>query len=127
MIGGYTAPGGSRQGFGALLVGLYDRQGRLEFAGKVGTGFDEKRLQSMTRRLAALKKADPPFANPPKEKGVQWVRPALVAEVAFAERTQEGIVQNVLERLNSLPADPWADYWKTRQRITPKMKKALGM
>lgn len=93
VVGGYTAPGGSRHGFGALLVGVYDPQGKLEYAGKVGTGFDEKRLQSMTRRLAALKKPEPPFVNPPKEKGVQWVRPTLVAEVAYAERTAEGILR----------------------------------
>jgi len=93
VIGGYTAPGGSRYGFGALLVGVYDAQGKLQFAGKVGTGFDEKLLQSMTRRLVALKKAESPFANPPKEKGVQWVRPALVAEVAYTERTNEGILR----------------------------------
>lgn len=93
VIGGYTAPGGSRHGFGALLVGVYDAQGALQFAGKVGTGFDEKLLQSLTRRLVALRKADSPFANPPREKGVQWVRPGLVAEVAYAERTNEGILR----------------------------------
>ncbi|OGA71710.1 MAG: DNA ligase D [Betaproteobacteria bacterium RIFCSPLOWO2_12_FULL_65_14] len=93
VIGGYTAPGGSRQGFGALLVGVYDQQGRLHFTGKVGTGFDEALLRSLTRRLAALKKPEPSFVNPPKEKGVQWVRPTLVAEVAYAERTDEGILR----------------------------------
>jgi bifunctional non-homologous end joining protein LigD len=93
VIGGYTPPGGSRTGFGALLVGFYDQQGKLHFAGKVGTGFDEHLLQTLTRRLASLKRPDPPFANPPKEKAVQWVRPALVAEVAYAERTNEGILR----------------------------------
>ena len=93
VIGGYTAPGGARQGFGALLVGFYDQQGALHFAGKVGTGFDEARLQSLTRRFAALKRPDPPFVDPPREKGVQWLRPQLVAEVAYAERTDEGILR----------------------------------
>jgi bifunctional non-homologous end joining protein LigD len=93
VIGGYTAPGGSRTGFGALLVGLYDQQGKLHYAGKVGTGFDEHLLQTLTRRLASVKRPDPPFANAPKEKGVQWVRPALVAEVAYAERTNEGVLR----------------------------------
>lgn len=93
VIGGYTAPGGSRQGFGALLVGYYDAQQKLQYAGKVGTGFDEALLQSMTRRLAALRKPEPPFENSPKEKGVHWVRPVLVAEVAYAERTHEGILR----------------------------------
>jgi bifunctional non-homologous end joining protein LigD len=93
VIGGYTAPGGSRTGFGALLVGYYDQAGKLHYAGKVGTGFDEHLLQTLTRRLAALKRPDPPFVDPPKEKGVHWVRPTLVAEVAYAEKTNEGILR----------------------------------
>ena len=93
VIGGYTAPGGSRTGFGALLVGVYDQQGKLHFAGKVGTGFDEQLLRSLTRRLAALKRAESAFVDPPREKGVQWVRPSLVAEVAYAERTKDGILR----------------------------------
>ena len=93
VIGGYTAPGGSRQGFGAVLVGFYDQQGRLHFAGKVGTGFDESQLASLTRRFAGLKRPDPPFVNPPRERGVQWLRPSLVAEVAYTERTDDGILR----------------------------------
>jgi bifunctional non-homologous end joining protein LigD len=93
VIGGYTAPRGSRTGFGALLVGYYDRAGKLQYAGKVGTGFDEHLLQTLTRRLAALKKPEPPFASPPRERVVTWVRPSLVAEVAYAERTNEGILR----------------------------------
>jgi bifunctional non-homologous end joining protein LigD len=93
VIGGYSAPRGSRKGFGALLVGLYDQQGKLHFTGKVGTGFDENLLRSLTRRLAALKRPEPAFVDPPREKGVQWVRPALVAEVAYAERTKDGVLR----------------------------------
>jgi bifunctional non-homologous end joining protein LigD len=93
VIGGYTPPGGSRRGFGALLVGFYDAQGRLQFAGKVGTGFDESLLAGLARRFAALRRPDAPFANPPREKGVQWLRPVLVAEVAYAERTKEGLLR----------------------------------
>jgi bifunctional non-homologous end joining protein LigD len=93
VIGGYTAPGGSRTGFGALLVGYYDEREKLTFAGKVGTGFDEELLSSLTRRLAALKRGDSPFVNPPKERGISWVKPQLVAEVAYTERTEEGILR----------------------------------
>ncbi len=93
VIGGYTAPGGSRSGFGALLVGTYDEQGKLRFAGKIGTGFDEALLTSLTRRLSTLKRPESPFADAPREKGVTWVRPTLVAEVAFTERTNEGILR----------------------------------
>ena len=93
VIGGYTPPRGARSGFGALLVGYYDPQGKLHYAGKVGTGFDERLLGSLTRRFARLKRPDPPFVDPPREKGVQWLRPALVAEVAYTERTNEGILR----------------------------------
>jgi bifunctional non-homologous end joining protein LigD len=93
VIGGYTKPEGSRTGFGALLVGFYDQQGKLHYAGKVGTGFDQALLQALTRRLASLKRPDSPFVDAPKEKGMQWVRPALVAEVAYTERTNEGLLR----------------------------------
>jgi bifunctional non-homologous end joining protein LigD len=52
VIGGWTDPQGSRSGFGALLIGVHDAQGRLRYAGKVGTGFDEKTLAMLTRELA---------------------------------------------------------------------------
>ncbi len=93
VIAGYTPPGGSRHGFGALLVGLFDRAGKLRFAGKVGTGFDDALLRSLTKRLAAIRRDDSPLADPPREKGVQWVRPVLVAEIAYAERTKDGILR----------------------------------
>ena len=93
VIGGYTAPQGSRAGFGAILVGFYDGQGRLQYAGKVGTGFDEALLSGLSRRFAALKRKDSAFEQPPREKGVTWLQPKLVAEVAYAERTHEGILR----------------------------------
>ena len=93
VIGGYTPPKGSRSGFGALLVGTFDAGGKLRFAGKVGTGFDAEMLSALRRRFAPLERPDPPFENPPKEKGVTWLRPALVCEVAYAEKTDEGILR----------------------------------
>jgi bifunctional non-homologous end joining protein LigD len=93
VIGGYTAPGGSRTGFGALLVGVFERAGKLQYAGKVGTGFDERLLQGLARRLAPLKQPASPFERPPKERNVTWVRPTLVAEVAYTERTNEGLLR----------------------------------
>src|SRR3954468_14332546 len=94
VIAGYSAPGGSRTGFGALLLGVHDIPGgKLKYAGKVGTGFDEHLLEVLTKRLAKLKRPDSPLANPPREKGIQWVRPQLVCEVAFAERTDDGILR----------------------------------
>jgi bifunctional non-homologous end joining protein LigD len=93
VIGGFTAPGGSRHGFGALLVGFYDETGKLQYAGKVGTGFDDAMLSNLSGRMRRLRKPASPFANPPAEKGVTWLQPRLVAEVAYAERTQEGILR----------------------------------
>jgi len=94
VIAGYTAPAGSRTGFGALLLGVHDVPGgKLRYAGKVGTGFDEHLLETITRKLAKLKRPDSPLANPPREKGIQWVRPVLVCEVAYAERTDDGILR----------------------------------
>ena len=91
VIGGFTAPQGSRTDFGALLLG-YFRDGELEYAGKVGTGFDQETLGSLGRRLRALRRAGSPFANPSaiRERGVTWVTPKLVAEVGFTEWTSAG-------------------------------------
>jgi bifunctional non-homologous end joining protein LigD len=96
VIGGYTDPSGSRAGFGALLLGVYDGEGRLRFAGKTGTGFSERSLKELHRRLKTLTIDKPPFANPPtraEARGVHWVRPDLVAEVSFAEWTSEGLLR----------------------------------
>jgi bifunctional non-homologous end joining protein LigD len=91
VIGGFTAPNGKRTGFGALLVGYYD-QAKLRYAGKVGTGFDEETLRRVGGRLARLKQARSPFADGRAipERDVTWVKPSLVAEVAFTEWTRDG-------------------------------------
>jgi bifunctional non-homologous end joining protein LigD len=91
VIGGYTAPRGSRVELGALLVGYY-RNGRLEYAGKVGTGFDRATLHELGGRLRKLRRDDSPFANPAeiRERGVSWTEPTLVAQVAFTEWTRAG-------------------------------------
>ena len=91
VIGGFTSPGGSRVGFGALLVGYYDN-GRLRYAGKVGTGYDTETLRGLGARLSRLKQARPPFADDAQihERHVTWVKPSLVAEVAFTEWTPDG-------------------------------------
>ena len=93
VIVGYTKPGGSRQGFGALLLGVYERPGKLVYAGKVGTGFDDELLAKLPRKFSAHKRSDSPLENPPREKDIQWLRPQLVAEVEFAERTDDGVIR----------------------------------
>jgi len=89
VIGGYTEPRGSRFGFGALLVGYY-RGGVLVFAGKVGTGFDHDTLRRLGDRLAQLETPVSPFADDPLPRsGVHWVKPRLVAQIAFTEWTRD--------------------------------------
>jgi bifunctional non-homologous end joining protein LigD len=90
VIGGYTPPKGSRQRFGALLVG-YHEDGELRFAGKVGTGFDQNTLDDLGDRLEALRIDASPFdtgTGLPRE-GI-WVRPELVGEFGFSEWTRDG-------------------------------------
>jgi bifunctional non-homologous end joining protein LigD len=91
VIAGFTAPRGSRTELGALLLGYYD-DGQLRYAGKVGTGFDRETLQELGRQLRALRRDTSPFATAEsiREPGITWVRPQLVAEVAFTEWTGAG-------------------------------------
>jgi bifunctional non-homologous end joining protein LigD len=90
VIGGFTAPKGSRTEFGALLVGYYE-DGRLRYAGKVGTGFGRDTLERLGRRLRELEQGESPFVDAhPVPRGTRWVRPELVAQVAFGEWTRDG-------------------------------------
>jgi bifunctional non-homologous end joining protein LigD len=89
VIGGYTAPRGSRTDLGALLVGHYDG-GKLRYAGKVGTGFTQATLRELAGKLAKLERGDSPFADAIRERGVTWVDPRLVAQIGFGEWTRDG-------------------------------------
>jgi bifunctional non-homologous end joining protein LigD len=89
VIGGYTPPQGSRAEFGALLVGLYDR-GKLWFTGKVGTGYTQETLRDLGAKLKRLRTDDCPFDPPPRLTGAVWVKPRLVAQIAYAEWTADG-------------------------------------
>jgi DNA ligase D-like protein (predicted ligase) len=90
VIGGFTAPRGSRTDLGALLVGHFEG-GRFRYAGKVGTGFTRATLHDLSERLASLVRESSPFEP---EKGIPrlatWVRPELVAQIAFMEWTPDG-------------------------------------
>jgi bifunctional non-homologous end joining protein LigD len=90
VIGGYTDPSGSRDAFGALLVG-YRENGVLRYAGKVGTGFSTATLRDLGAKLSALEAPTSPFDDiRPIPKGTHWVRPELVAQIGFAEWTRDG-------------------------------------
>ena len=91
VIGGFTEPRRTRVGLGALLVGYYD-EGRLRYAGKVGTGFDRATLEALRADLGRLERSTSPFAEPvrPLPPGTRWVRPERVAQIGFEEWTKAG-------------------------------------
>jgi DNA ligase D-like protein (predicted ligase) len=94
VIGGYTAPQGSRERLGALLVGYYDGQ-QLRYAGKVGTGYDRRTLRLLHERLTPLHRVTSPFSEgPTPARDVQWVTPRLVAEIGFSEWTSAGLLRH---------------------------------
>jgi bifunctional non-homologous end joining protein LigD len=90
VIGGYTDPAGSRTDFGALLVGYYE-DGQLCYAGKVGTGYTAATLRDLGARLRELETRETPFVDArPIPRGTHWTRPELVAQIGFAEWTNDG-------------------------------------
>ena len=89
VIGGFTAPRGTREVLGALLVGIYDGDD-LRYAGKVGTGFTRATLRDLGERLGALRRDDSPFLDAPRFRDATWVEPELVGQFGFAEWTRAG-------------------------------------
>lgn len=95
VIGGFTDPKGSRTGIGSLLLGTYDEDGVLRYAGNVGSGFNHSSLASIARQLEKLRSDESPF--PPRAvpgRKHHWVKPVLVAEVSFSEWTSAGAVRH---------------------------------
>ena len=96
VIGGYTDPQGARSGFGALLLGVYEGK-TLRYCGKVGTGFNDALLTSLTTELEKRATDKPPFVNPPtgaEGRRAHWVKPELVGEVSFTEWTRDGTLRH---------------------------------
>src|SRR5437868_4413431 len=96
VIVGFTDPERSRQGFGALLLGYYDPDGQLRYAGRVGTGFDMKRLVELRSRFDAIEQTKPMVTLPKgvSKKGVHWTQPRLVAEVQYSSITADKILRH---------------------------------
>lgn len=135
VVVGWTDPEGSRTGFGSLLLAVHDDQGRLTYAGKVGTGFTDALLAELRERLGAIERKSPAFDNPPRgaeARRSHWVEPELVAEVAFTEWTRDGVLRHptfqalredkppeevVRERPGELP--PEAEGGGKEEKVTP--------
>jgi DNA ligase D-like protein (predicted ligase) len=90
VIAGWTEPSRSRVGLGAVLVGYYDEQQRLRYAGKVGTGFTNQLLRQLHGDLLAREVPESPFFDAVREKRAHWARPELVGAVSFTEWTDDG-------------------------------------
>jgi bifunctional non-homologous end joining protein LigD len=88
VIAGYTEPAGSRQHFGALLLGAYDKK-ELHYVGKVGTGFDRHALGTLYRQFQPFVRTRSALADPPREKGVVFLAPRLVAQISYQEWTAD--------------------------------------
>jgi bifunctional non-homologous end joining protein LigD len=95
VVAGYTAGQGARSGaFGSLVLGQYEGGNHLVYAGNVGTGFDERLLEDLKTRMGKLAMDKSPFESKiPFEARTTWLRPELVAEVKYAERTRDGILR----------------------------------
>jgi bifunctional non-homologous end joining protein LigD len=90
---GFTAPKGSRGGFGALHLAAYD-EGELIYAGRVGSGFDAKQLEETRGALDAIRRDDAPCARAPGGGEHSWVEPELVCEVRYREWTEDGLLRH---------------------------------
>jgi bifunctional non-homologous end joining protein LigD len=105
VVVGFTAPRGSRQHFGSLLLGFYDRAGRLRYAGRGGAGISDRELKRLYKRMTPLLTETMPLAEPPRTSGrfgtpleleeIRWVKPELVVAVTFLAWTREGLLRQV--------------------------------
>src|SRR6202158_1717326 len=96
VIAGYTPTEKGLPGFGALILGVYEK-GKLVYAGRVGTGFTFKERGDLKKQLVKLSRPSTPFAVPPKDRGLReagWVEPKLIAEVVFTEWTSDGSIRH---------------------------------
>jgi bifunctional non-homologous end joining protein LigD len=100
VVGGYTPPAGARSGFGALLLGSF-KEGQLEYAGRLGTGFSSRQLEQLHALMQKQEIAHSPFAPSPMlprsgnsgARGMHWVQPQLVVAVEYVERTRDGLLR----------------------------------
>jgi bifunctional non-homologous end joining protein LigD len=96
IIIGYTDPQGGRQEFGSLLMGYYNQNKELVYAGRVGTGFDASLLKKIKQQMKPHERPTPPTDVPPparERRAAHWITPRLVAEVRFAGWTEDNLIR----------------------------------
>jgi bifunctional non-homologous end joining protein LigD len=96
VIGGWQDSDKKGRSLKSLLLGYYDRAGKLVFAGKAGTGFSLKLGQALVDRLQEIERPDPPFVQVPRDyrHGSRWAEPKLVAEIAYGNWTTDGVMRH---------------------------------
>ena len=97
IVIGYTDPQRSRKGFGAILLGYYDDAGHLKYAGRCGTGFDDKLLGDLLKQFKTIEQKQPPTHDKPparEAKAAHWLKPQMVAEVRFTGWTPDGSLRH---------------------------------
>jgi bifunctional non-homologous end joining protein LigD len=93
VIGGYSEPQGARNRFGALLLGVYEN-GKFRYVGRCGTGFNAKSIEMVWQKIKKIKMKTSAFElNAPRDQDNHYVKPTLVAEIAFANWTREGVLR----------------------------------
>jgi bifunctional non-homologous end joining protein LigD len=115
VVGGWRPGNGARADtIGSLLLGVPDADGRLRYAGRVGTGFSERDLAEVRRRLDALATDSPPLVDVPgaDARGVHWVAPALVGEVEYGEATPDGRLRHPVWRGWRVDKSPTEVRWE---------------
>ena len=116
VIGGYTEPQGARERLGALLVGYYDGDGKLRYAGKVGTGYDRDMLELLFRRLTPLHRRTSPGIAPAATNATRGAASAapLVVLVFAVERSRYGWFESARPpSANSSPSDATRSFWNS--------------